>query len=421
MAIVRRLRDAGHAAYFAGGCVRDMLLGLRPSDFDVATTATPKEVRSLFKVAQLVGAAFGVVIVRQGESVVEVATFRSEGVYEDGRRPASVTFSTPEADAQRRDFTINGLFYDPIEGRVIDYVDGQADLRARRLRAIGDPADRFREDHLRMLRAVRFASRFSLQVEPATEAAIRRDAPLLKRISPERIADELRRMLTAPTRDQAWAMLWDFGLLETVLRFLPAEPRAPLNPQRCPLTQLQGEAISFPLALAAGALSYRLHATSQPALDALLEARQRKDAVRALRQALRPSNDETDAMHEILASCESALTPAPSVAQLKRVLGRPAAIDAIRLLDALAAAGHGEQTIAAVRLQLALLAATDCAPPPLLTGDHLVAAGLQPGPAFKKILSEVYDAQLESRVTTASEAHELGLKLAKQLHSGHPS
>src|SRR5688572_13668746 len=193
LAVVQRLRGAGHVAYFAGGCVRDLLLGLEPKDYDVATDAPPDRVRELFKRTQAVGQAFGVILVRVGRSQVEVATFRTDGTYLDGRRPSEVRFTTAEEDARRRDFTINGLFLDPMENdRIIDYVGGQEDLAARRLRAIGDPAARFGEDHLRLLRAVRFAARFSLEIAPATAMAIESKASSLKGISPERIAEELR-------------------------------------------------------------------------------------------------------------------------------------------------------------------------------------------------------------------------------------
>src|SRR5438132_61390 len=195
-AIVRRLRDAGHVAYFAGGCVRDMLLGLTPKDFDVATDAPPQRVRELFSNTQAVGAAFGVILVRHRTSVIEVATFRTDLQYKDGRRPEGVVFTTAEEDAKRRDFTINGLFMDPLDGdKVIDYVGGQEDLRSRTLRAIGEPNHRFEEDHLRLLRAVRFAARFDMTIEATTAQAIARHADHLKRISPERIAEELRMML----------------------------------------------------------------------------------------------------------------------------------------------------------------------------------------------------------------------------------
>src|SRR5688572_18826647 len=165
LAVVRRLRDAGHVAYFAGGCVRDQLLGLEPKDYDVATDAPPDRVRQLFSNTQAVGAAFGVILVRHRKSQTEVATFRTDLKYVDGRRPEGVVFTTAEEDARRRDFTINGMFYDPVEDKVIDYVEGQADLQNRVLRAIGDPEHRIDEDRLRMLRAVRFAARFGLTID----------------------------------------------------------------------------------------------------------------------------------------------------------------------------------------------------------------------------------------------------------------
>src|SRR4051812_6760839 len=200
-AVVRRLRGAGHVAYFAGGCVRDLLLGRDPKDYDVATDAPPDRVRGLFRRTQAVGQAFGVILVYEGRSQVEVATFRSDGAYLDGRHPTGVRFTTAEEDAQRRDFTINGLFLDPLkdaplDDQVIDYVGGRADLRAGIVRAIGDPERRFGEDFLRLLRAPRFAARLGFTIEPNTAAAIRRHAAQLSRISPERVGEELRTMLT---------------------------------------------------------------------------------------------------------------------------------------------------------------------------------------------------------------------------------
>ncbi|HXE52477.1 MAG TPA: CCA tRNA nucleotidyltransferase, partial [Tepidisphaeraceae bacterium] len=212
-AVVHRLRKAGHVAYLAGGCVRDLLLGLQPKDYDVATDAPPSRVRDLFSNTQAVGAAFGVILVRHRRSQIEVATFRAESGYQDGRHPSQVRFTTAQEDAQRRDFTINGLFLDPENNQVIDYVGGQDDLKARRIRAIGEPSHRFDEDSLRLLRAVRFSARFDFPIEPVTAAAIITHAAQLKRISPERIADELRLMLTPATRTSAWKILWDLKLV----------------------------------------------------------------------------------------------------------------------------------------------------------------------------------------------------------------
>lgn len=414
---VRRLRAAGFEAYFAGGCVRDELLGHPAADFDIATSAPPTEVRRLFPRTQAVGAAFGVILVKLGRSTIEVATFRTEGVYEDGRRPSSVHFATAAQDAQRRDFTINGLFLDPIENRVIDYVDGQADLTARRLRAIGDPAARFREDHLRLLRAVRFAARFGFSIEPQTAQAIRTDAPLLKRISPERIADELRRMLTVRTRNAAWRMLWDFALIDTVCRGLPPAEAADLEEARCPFLHLAPlqETIEFSMAITAGMLSYRLHAAPAGTdVRSLLDHAQVLVGVRAMRQTLRLSNDESGAMQEILASCDTILRDAPPrTAALKRFMARPTSGLSRQLLDALAATGQHRERIQWLRPRLADLEGQDVAPPPLVTGDDLTAAGLQPGPRFKHILEAVYDAQLEHAVDDKAAAMRMAMDLAK--------
>src|SRR3954463_13068290 len=260
-AVLRRLRQSGHEAYFAGGCVRDLLLGLEPKDWDVATNAPPARVRELFTKTEAVGAAFGVILVRHGRSVVEVATFRSEGNYLDGRRPSEVRFTSAQEDAQRRDFTINGLFLDPLEqDRVIDFVGGQEDLAARRLRAIGDAEARFGEDHLRLLRAVRFAARFGLEIAPLTAAAMESRGPLLKGISPERIAEELRMMLCPPTRSAAWLLLWKYKLIHVVMRFLPLREEVELNPSKSVfLATAPGAQISFGLALASAVLDVESH------------------------------------------------------------------------------------------------------------------------------------------------------------------
>ncbi len=227
--IVRKLRAAGYEALMAGGCVRDLLLGREPQDYDVATTARPEQVRTLFghRRTLAVGASFGVIVVLppRGNDAgqVEVATFRTEGPYLDGRRPESVAFCTPEEDAQRRDFTINGMFYDPIETRVLDFVEGEADLAARVIRAIGDPHDRMREDKLRMLRAVRFTATLDFELDEVTAAAVREMADQITVVSAERIAQELRRMLVDAHRRRAVELCDDVGLLAVILPELAVE------------------------------------------------------------------------------------------------------------------------------------------------------------------------------------------------------
>jgi len=411
LAVLKRLRDSGHIAYFAGGCVRDSILGLEAKDWDVATDAPPDRVRELFISTQAVGAAFGVILVRSGKSIVEVATFRADGKYEDGRRPGSVRFTSAEEDARRRDFTINGLFLDPIENRVIDFVGGRDDLAARKVRAIGLPAERFGEDHLRLLRAVRFASRLGFDIEPATAEAIRLLAPRIKGISPERIAEELRLMLTAPTRNVAWILLWHMGLAEEIFRFLPKIPDRMDEARSIFLNLAIGESISPGLSLAAATLCIRMQGESPDVLPLLAKAEVSR-SVRAMRQALRISNEESDEMGEILASIEPLLqsTP-PALAGKKRFLARPTARLSRLLMDAMARVGLYKARIEQLRPDLEELSKREVAPVPFVTGDDLTAAGFQPGPAYKRILDAIYDAQLEGRVSSKEEA----MKLAGQL------
>lgn len=413
--VVRVLRATGHVAYFAGGCVRDTLLGLKPKDWDVATDAPPKRVRELFRNTQAVGQAFGVILVRLGESIVEVATFRAEGKYLDGRRPSEVRFTTAEEDAQRRDFTINGLFLDPLDqDRVIDYVGGRKDLEQRLLRAIGRPEERFAEDHLRLLRAVRFAARFAMDIDPATAVAIERDAPLLKQISPERIADELRLMLTAPTRSAAWMMLWRFRLVDVIYRFLPLKAGTALDPQRSIfLSVAPGAAVSFGLALAGAGIDARWQESGfdEGIVRGWFAKKEVQKLVKAMRQGLKLSNEESDELAGVLEGIDPLLADAqPRVAAMKRFLARPTSGGSRKLLDALDAAGLFEERIEWLHGRLAELEQEDVAPPPLVTGDDLTAAGLTPGPVFKAILDAVYDAQLEGRVATKEEGMRMGME-----------
>ena len=419
LAVVRRLREAGHVAYFAGGCVRDLLLRREPEDYDVATDAPPQRVRELFANTQEVGAAFGVILVRHRHSQIEVATFRTEGPYQDGRHPSQVRFATAAEDAQRRDFTINGLFLDPVTNQVIDYVGGEDDLRAGRIRAIGEAARRFDEDSLRLLRAVRFSARFGFPIEPTTAAAIVTHAPQLKRISPERIAEEMRIMLTAATRPTAWRLLWEMQLIDTVYRFWKfprtlsgAAGGKPFLFDRIAPDQM----ISFGLVLAAGAVCYRMRRDETLAqVRVLFDKREVHGAVQAMRQAMRISNDESEQMRGTLAGLEPLLRDElPAVAAMKRFLAEPTAPMSRDLLRALESIGIQPERIAWLEERLGELERSDYAPPPLIDGDVLTAMGLQPGPMFKRILNQVYDAQLEGRVTDREGATAMALELARR-------
>jgi len=386
LAVVQRLRRHGHEALWAGGCVRDMLLGREPEDIDVATSATPDQIVAIFARTRQVGAQFGVVLVKQGRYWIETATFRTDLEYTDGRRPEGVVFTTAEQDARRRDFTINGLFYDPIEDRVIDYVGGREALQAGVIRAIGDPAQRFAEDHLRLLRAVRFAARFGFRLESQTAEAMARYAERITRVSPERIREELEKMFAHPTRDAAFALLARFGLLS---HLWPGSdwPESRVRYVKHVLEALPAEA-DFVLSMAA-----------------LLLAESPRRVVE-IGQALRCSNEQIKNI-AWLVSHKTDLDEAASMrlADFKKLLVHPRFNDLLALhraiclteerpLDANEAARTRRQVIPPDRI----------APPPLVTGEDLISLGLEPGPQFKEILDELYDAQLNEELTTREQA-----------------
>ncbi len=374
---VARLAAAGHLAYWVGGCVRDFLLGREPKDFDIATAAQPQEVLALFPGSEMVGAHFGVALLPNG---IEVATFRSEASYFDGRHPGEVRFETdPRLDAARRDFTINALYYDPLHEQVHDFVGGRADLSAGIIRAIGNPSARFAEDHLRLLRAVRFAARFHYAIEPDTLAAMRAAAPLLPRISGERILAEMNRMLSGPNLPIVWRYLDEAGLWRSLAPDSPAGGR--LARLRSPVSTALGWA-------------------------ALLEAHPRPHLVYHLCRfsaSLRAHCAELLAQEPSLANAPNLSTPG-----LKRLLRQPTFPEHLELHRAT----HGESPAwqylvdAERRWQPAELW-----PPPLLTGVDLITLGLKPGPLFRNILEQLEDAQLEQRISTREEA----LALVRQL------
>jgi poly(A) polymerase len=388
--VVRKLQSAGHQALFAGGCVRDELLGLVPKDHDVATSARPQQVQALFRRTVAVGVSFGVIDVLGPRPLrIQVATFRNDGGYSDARRPDSVTFSNAEEDAKRRDFTINGLFLDPLSGEVFDYVGGRKDLQDGILRAIGDPRARFREDRLRLLRAVRIAARFVLSIDPATWDAIREMAPKVSEgVSPERIAEELRKTLENPNRARAMRLLRDLGLADAILPEVPAG--APWERTLASLEELRPDA-SFPLAMAA----------------LLAEA----ENVEGIATRLRLSNDEGRRIAWLVQSqgaLERARKMPPS--KLKPLLAHPEAQDLIDLHRA-----QGRDVSAAEELRIRWLADGSLDPPPLLTGNDLIGMGMRQGPGFKVILTRVRDAQLNGEVATREEALALARLLAAEL------
>ena len=383
--VARGLREAGHRALFAGGCVRDSLLGHEAADYDVATGATPDEIRRVFPRAIGVGESFGVMLVRHGGRSVEVATFRADGSYTDGRRPDAVRFSDDREDALRRDFTINGMFEDPETGEIVDHVGGRADLAAGILRAIGTPEDRLREDRLRALRAARFAARFSLTIDPATEAAVRRFAPDLAAVSRERIGNEVRRMLAHPSRARAVELVESLALGASVLaehaecvdhaRVAGLAPGAGV--EEALAAWMLGRTIAAPDAPSCA--GDRPHADVSP-------ARQRR-----WRDALVLSNDESDGVAAILAMRPRIIErwPGGDAAARKRMASGPGFAGALAVLRA-----EGNPVVTAVDGDLPALRAQGLAPAPFVTGDDLVAMGMRPGPQFRPMLDRAYDLQL---------------------------
>jgi poly(A) polymerase len=386
--VVSKLQREGFAALFAGGCVRDELLGLTPADHDVATSATPDQVKALFRRCHSFGASFGVVEVlgpkdANGEWLkVQVATFRSDGTYSDGRRPDSVTFSSPEEDAARRDFTINGLFYDPIAHQVIDYVGGRADMAAKVLRAIGDPYLRFAEDKLRILRAVRMAARFELAIDPTTLAAMKEMAPQISAVSAERVAEELRKILTNKHRERGVRLLGEVGLVEHIL---PEVDRDPAEWERtCEAVGRLPVQASFELTFTA------------------LIRKTGPGGIGSISRRLRLSNDEWERISWLWMRTEHVSRDEPN-SRLYPLLAHPAVHE---LLTLHRAQGADPDVLDHLEALLRDHPPETFNPPRLLSGDDLKAMGLKPGPHFKRLIDTVRDLQLDGVLNTRAEAEE---------------
>lgn len=380
------MRRSGFQALMAGGCVRDMLLGRRAKDYDVATDAQPKDVIRLFKRTLKVGAKFGVVIVLTDDRQVEVATFRTETGYADGRHPGSVEFSGAAEDASRRDFTINGIFYDPLQKGVIDYVDGQADIKARVVRTIGRPSERFGEDYLRMLRAVRFSTQLGFEIEPETWQAIRRNAPNIARISGERIAMELQGILAGPNRAAGASMLIASGLAETIF---PALPHGQAQSAVGILKQLRKK-VDFALALAG------------------FFARAETDIAIQSCDILKLSRSQNKHIKFLLANRGRLLDERMSLAQLKKILAEPYFWDLYELQRAIQKAGSdglkGVAPLMRLRRRIKALGDVELQPKSLLDGHDLIRLGAVPGPDLGQLAEEMYIAQLEGTLRTADQA-----------------
>lgn len=415
--VVRALRGAGFQAFLAGGCVRDLVLGREPVDWDVATSAGPEEVEALFPRTVLVGAKFGIVVAVLAEGHYEVARFRRDGPYRDGRRPASVEFADPEADALRRDFTINGMFYDPLIGELVDYVGGRRDLEQGLVRAIGDPVERFGEDYLRLLRAVRFAARLGFAIEPETFAALCACATRITAISAERIRDELTRLLTEGGAVEGLQLLHDSGLLAEVLPEVAAMRGVDQPPEFHPEgdvwthVKLLFEHLDAPGPdLAWGTL---LHDIGKPPTFAISDRIRfnSHDAVGAQMAAeichrLRMSNDASERICALVAQhMRIRYVKEMRPSKLKRLLRQPYFPELLELHRADCLASHGKLDLYQFcREKLAESDEETLRPAPLLTGRDLIAAGHVPGPRFKEIFGRLEDAQLEGHIANRSEA-----------------
>jgi poly(A) polymerase len=432
--VVRRLQGAGYQALWAGGCVRDELLAMLPKDYDVATDARPEQVQQVFHRTIAVGASFGVIEVlgprQDGDFLkVEVATFRSDVSYSDGRHPDAVVFASAREDALRRDFTINGMFFDPLKEELIDYVGGRADLEARLLRAIGAAQERFQEDKLRLLRAVRIAARFELAIEPATETAIKAMAAALPVVSAERIANELRRLLVHPQRARALRLLLDLGLLKAILpeavpmkglpQGPPAAPTGDLWDHVMTVLDLLGPAPTFPLALAA-----LLHDVGKPRVVGRTPDRYTfyyhehvgARLTNEICMRFKLSNEERERAvwlvekHQFLCEVRQMRT-----SKVKTMLNHPGIQELLALhrADALAS-GRSIDHVDYCEFLLKDWTQDDLNPAPLLTGHDLAQLGLKPGPLFKELLDAVREAQLDGTIKTKQQALALVERLLRE-------
>lgn len=415
LVLARSLRSAGHEALFAGGCVRDKLLDLPPKDYDIATSATPVEVMRLFPGSNEVGAHFGVVIAKHAGHHVEIATFRTDGSYKDGRRPESVAFSTPEEDAKRRDFTVNGLFENPETGEIIDYVGGLADLRAKTLRAIGDASARFSEDALRLLRAVRFSANLEFTIEERTHEAIREHAALIGNISAERIRDEFSRIITSKHRRQGLELLVESGLIghfiPEVLALIGCEQPPEWHPEGdvyihtlIMLDMLEPDA---PLELC---LAVLLHDIAKPPTQTFDEEVGRirfnghdamgAEMAEAILTRLKYPNAVIHAVVPMVARHMQFMNVQKMrTAKLKRFMAEPTFPQEMELHRVDCASSNGfTDNYEFLQAKAGEFAAEPLIPPPLVTGKDLIARGLPPGPQFKELLETLQTEQLEGRI-----------------------
>jgi len=429
--IVCTLQEAGHQALLAGGCVRDLLMGVEPKDYDVATTATPEQVARLFPYTKPVGTEFGVMLVIEDGTSFQVATFRSEGDYADGRHPDRVSFATAEDDAKRRDFTINGMYWDPACDEVMDTVGGRADIERGVVRAIGDPTERLREDHLRIVRAVRFAARLEFTIEERTRQALIECAPLVERIVPERMQQELRVILTDRNPALALRMMDELGMLTRIFPELEDargceqpenyHPEGDVFVHTLLTVEKAGAHPEFAVALAA-----LLHDIGKPEAVRRSEPKRFPEHERigaemaeAVCSRLRLPRDETDRVcwlvkrHMYFKEAQRMKT-----STLKRLFAEPGFEHLCALIKADALASWGVLDDYHYVLQRRQeMSEEEISPPPLISGRDLLAKGYKPGPALGKILAEVREQQLQGELTTREEALAAAERMASQMNA----
>lgn len=419
--VVQRLQAAGYLAFYAGGCVRDALLGLPPKDFDIASSARPEDVQTLFPRTFAVGAHFGVICVLEGGFEFQVATFRSDEAYVDGRHPVGVTYSTPQLDAERRDFTVNGMFFDPIKEEIIDYVHGREDLEAGILKAIGDPVQRFQEDKLRLLRAARFAATFGFEIESTTWQAIKENAAQIHVVSAERIREELVRIFTSPARVRGFDLLDASGLMAQILPEIEAlkgcEQPPQFHPEGDVYVHTRRMLELLPLETSASLVfSVLFHDIGKPSTYSFSPAENRirfsgHDKVGAemtlqVMERLRFSREEIDATVEAVAN-HMIFKDVQSmrVAKLKRFMARPHFSDELELHRVDCASSHGMLDNHEFLLQKREEFANEpLIPPPLVNGRDILALGWKPGPKIGEILEALQTRQLEGSLTNREDA-----------------